>query len=93
LIKERSHVLKPIEKNIADIMKNIENSEKELAQLNEAIIEASQTQNGKKISELSQSIFKCKSVIDDLFNELEKMTIEQEQKQNFFDKRLADLAG
>ena len=79
-------MLKPIEKNIADIMKNIENSEEELAQLNEAIIEASQTQNGKKISELSQSIFKCKSVIDDLFNELEKLTVEQEQKKIFLIK-------
>jgi ATP-binding cassette, subfamily F, member 3 len=91
LIKERSQVLKPIESKITDIMNNIENYEADLSRFNEAIIEASQTQNGKKISELSQSIFKCKSVINELFEELDKMSIEQEQKKNYFDKRWEQL--
>jgi ATP-binding cassette, subfamily F, member 3 len=88
LIKERSQAIKPLENKISEIMNDIEHHETELAGFNEAIIEASQTQDGKKISELSQSIHACKTVIDDLFNELEMNTAEHEKKQDYYNKKL-----
>ncbi|MBN2402373.1 MAG: ATP-binding cassette domain-containing protein [Spirochaetes bacterium] len=88
IIKERSQVLKPLENKIAQLMKEIERHETGLAGFNEAIIEASQTQDGKRISELSQSIHTCKSAIDGLFEELERSTAEQEQKQEFYNRKL-----
>jgi len=88
IIKERSQVLKPLENKIAKLMDQIEHHEFELAGFNKAIIEASQTQNGKKISELSQSIHASKTAIDDLFYELEISTVEHEQRQEYFDKKL-----
>ncbi|MFH0977393.1 MAG: ABC-F family ATP-binding cassette domain-containing protein [Spirochaetota bacterium] len=91
IITERSRTLKPIEERIDRLEKDIEENEFELSRLNQEIIDASQKQDGKKISLLSQSIHSCKTVINDLFDELEIMTVEQEEKKNFFDKKLEML--
>jgi ATP-binding cassette, subfamily F, member 3 len=88
LIKERSQAIKPLENKISEIMNDIEHYETELAGFNEAIIKASQAQDGKRISELSQSIHSCKTAIDDLFIELEKNTVEHEKKQEYYNKQL-----
>lgn len=91
IIKERSKILTPLEIRIAQIEKDIEKHEKELNQYNDLMIEASHKQDGKKIGELSQSIFKCKATIDELFNDLEKLTMEYDEKNNYFETRLNQL--
>ncbi len=91
IIKERSQVLKPLEITIAKLMDSIEHQEAELAGFNEAIIEASQVQDGKTIRDISQSIHNCKTCINDFFSELERITAEHEQKKDYYDKKLESL--
>jgi ATP-binding cassette, subfamily F, member 3 len=93
IIQQRSVVLKPLEKRIAEIETSIEANEQELNKLNESMIDASLKQDGKKISGLSQSIFAMKSAIDSRFKELEDLTSEYDQKKNSFDKELNELEG
>jgi ATP-binding cassette subfamily F protein 3 len=74
IMNERSRILNPLEKRIAEIEDSIRFHEKELSNLNGAMIEVSQLQNGSRISELSRSIHRCRSRIDSLFDELEEIT-------------------
>ncbi len=91
IIHQRSAVLKPLEKRIAEIETGIEINEQELNQLNESMIEASHKQDGKQIIEISQSIFTLKSAINSLFKKLEDLSTEYEQKKIIFEKDLSEL--
>jgi len=53
--------------------------------------QASQNQDGNKISELARSIHGCQSKIDKLFDELEKVTNEFEAQNAVFDRELKAL--
>jgi len=84
LITERSKILKPLEEKIRLIEDTIENHEKELEILHKAMQDASMAQDGKKISEISQKIHPCQKRIDDLFDELEKVTDQYDQQRAEF---------
>ena len=58
---------------IEKIEYDIENYEKELAELSKSMQEASQLQSGPRILSLSQAIHNCQSAIDRLFVELEEL--------------------
>lgn len=88
VITERGRVLNPIEKRIAQVEDDIESHEKELAELSEAMLEASQMRGGDRIAELSQSIHSCQSAIDILFYELEELTGSFEKHSAAFEKSL-----
>jgi ATP-binding cassette subfamily F protein 3 len=91
IINERSRILSPLEKRIAEIEDSIESHEEELSNLNEAMIEVSQVQDGSRISELSRSIHRCRTRIDSLFDELEKMTGTYEKYYSDFEILLSEL--
>ncbi len=91
IIRERSAVLKPIELKITETENTIDVNETELNRLNEAMVEASHEQNGSKIKDISQSINKCKSVINSSFDLLEKLTLEFEDKSGYYQKELERL--
>jgi len=61
------------------------------SRLNQALQEASQNQNGKKIVEFSRFIHKRQSEIDRIFDELEKFTGFLEEKRAKFEKKLEEL--
>jgi len=88
IIAMRGKIIKPLEKRIAVIENNIESHEKKLNEFNEAIQEASQQQDGSKIGELSQSIHTCRLAIDNLFDELEKLTDKLDKQSAEFEKKL-----
>jgi ATP-binding cassette, subfamily F, member 3 len=89
IVKERSKILGPIEKDMKETEAEIERKEKEYELLNQSMIEASHAQDGKKISELSKDLHKYKAEIDRLFGKLDDLTNEFEEKNKFFEERLA----
>ncbi len=91
IIRERSKMLKPLENRMKAIENEIEAQEKALEVLNHAMQEASLKKNGAKIAEISQSIYRCQSIIDQGFDELEAITHSHEKQTAIFDKRIAEL--
>jgi ATP-binding cassette subfamily F protein 3 len=90
-VAERSSALKPIEQRIFRIENRIEKHEKELIELNADLLTASQAGDGEKIGLLSRSIHRCRSAIDNLFDELEQSTIALEAQKSVFEKKLEQL--
>jgi ATP-binding cassette subfamily F protein 3 len=90
-INERAKVLKPLEQNILKVENTIVKHEKQLDELTAEMQAASQNGDGDKIASLSQSIHKCQSMIDTLFDELEQTTAVFDQKKAVFDKRLEEI--
>ncbi len=91
VIARRSGALKKIEQQIRRIEREIELKEDLLLQLNQEILEASQAQNGDKISAASKAIHSCRTEIDTLYDQLENLARQQEKKQSAFDKQLAEI--
>ena len=88
---ERGKAVKPLKQRIVKIENNIDLHEKKLNKLNEAMLKASQQQDGSKIAELSQSIHSCRMTIDSLFDELEEITGKLDKQMILFDKKLEQL--
>jgi ATP-binding cassette subfamily F protein 3 len=91
VIGRRSKAVRPLEKRITRLENDIESHEHELENLNNHMQLASQDQNGTRISELSQSIHACQLSIDELFDELEKVTDEMEALSAVFEQELTQL--
>ncbi|MDO9463468.1 MAG: ABC transporter ATP-binding protein, partial [Deltaproteobacteria bacterium] len=91
IITEKSKTLKPIEQRIAKIENKIEALEKELTEYTEAMQKASEGNTGKKIIELSQAIYASQTSIDRLFDELETLSEELNEKSALFENRLKQL--
>jgi ATP-binding cassette, subfamily F, member 3 len=91
LISERSRQLKPIETRIAQIESAIEADENRLAELNTALVAASQARDGTRISRLSQEIHQYRNAVDDRFGGLEALYHQKEAIEAQFEQRLAEL--
>jgi ATP-binding cassette subfamily F protein 3 len=91
IIVQRSRLLKPLEVGINRIEKQIESREQELSQLHQAMQQASQQQDGNRISEISRDIHSCQSAIDRLFEELERLSEDYDHQKNEFDRQLAAI--
>ena len=88
---ERGKAVKPLKQRIVKIENNIDLHEKKLNKLNEAMLKASQQQDGSKITELSRSIHSCRMTIDSLFDELETVTNKFDEQNAMFEKKLSQL--
>jgi nitrate/nitrite-specific signal transduction histidine kinase len=88
---ERAKVLKPLQTRTAGIEASLEVKERELEQMNQAIIEAGRGKKGQEIVEISKTMHRLKEDIDTLYRQLEALTAEQEQKKSDFEKELAAL--
>jgi ATP-binding cassette subfamily F protein 3 len=91
IITRRSKAVKPLEKRITRLENDIESREIELQNLNNQMQQASQDQDGTRISELAQSIHACQSTIDNLFGELEMITDEFDTLNAKFAQELRQL--
>ena len=91
IIAARSRVLKPLEARIAQMEDDIDAQEKKLDELNTAMLQASQAQDGPKIEELGRSIHSCHTIIEQRFEALEETTLALEQKRVQFDGQMAEL--
>jgi ATP-binding cassette subfamily F protein 3 len=92
LIAEKGKVLNPLKKQIKGLENQIDHDEKELAELNRALLDASKENNGAEIADLSRSIHQQRTTIDRLFDELERLMSRYEKKQAFFDHELNSTA-
>ena len=91
IITRRSKTVRPLEKRITRLENDIESHEVELEDLNKYMLQASQDQDGTRISELSQFIHACQSKIDNLFDELETASDEFDSKNAVFERELRQV--
>jgi ATP-binding cassette subfamily F protein 3 len=91
IITERAKILKPLEMRIVRLESDIESQEEALNELNDAMLDASQAQDGKRIVKISQSIHEAQSAIDRLFIELEELAGILEAKTAVFQEKLDQL--
>jgi len=91
IVVEKSRKIKPLEKRIKKIEEDIDIQEKNIDILNEAMINASQSSDGRKIAEISQEIHKGQANIDSLFAEMEQLYHDQEQAESYFNKKLQEI--
>jgi ATP-binding cassette subfamily F protein 3 len=91
IISRRSKAIKPLELRMTRTENEIGARENELERLNQAMQLASRNQDGRRIAELSQEIHSCRSAIDRLFEELEKINVDLEAQKALFDRQLEQL--
>ena len=93
IVTERSRVLKPIGNKIQETEDAIESQERELDALNRAMQSATRVGDSAKIADLGQAIHHYQTDIDTLFDELESLTIDLEDRKKEFDERLTRVDG
>ena len=91
LLTDRARVLRPIEQEIIRVENEIDANEKRLDALTSDMQSASQIGDGKRIAELAQAIHACRTVIDGLFEDLERQTEVLDEKTRLFDKKMAAI--
>lgn len=88
LISERSKKLSPLKKKMDEIETSISTLENYMATLNEKLVEASVTGNGSDISSFSQQVGEVDNKINELFENLEDLTMEHDLLNEEFDAKL-----
>lgn len=88
IIKERSKMLKPYEKESSRIENQIEKFENEFEENNQALLDASQNGDGRKIETLSRTSHELQQRIDSLYDKLEEVTDIYEEIKAEFDRKL-----
>ena len=88
LLAQKNRILKPLKTEIGAIEQRIEANEVALKELSDAMLDASQRQDGNRIAELGQAIHSYQEEIDGLFAKLEQVTEIYDQQQDEFDRRM-----
>jgi ATP-binding cassette subfamily F protein 3 len=91
LVNERSRLLRPVETEIGRIEGVIEADENRLAELNDALVDASQQGDGNRIAELSQQIHQQRSGQDQRFERLDELYRKKEAIEAQFTGKLAEI--
>jgi len=91
IIVEKSRRVKPLEVQIKKIEEDIDILEKNVNTLNEDMISASQSNDGKRIAEVSQRIHKDQTTIDSLFTEMEKLYHDKDLAESYFENKLGEI--
>jgi ATP-binding cassette subfamily F protein 3 len=91
IIQKRSKALKPIQKQIDTIEQKIDTNESKLKTLEQDMLLASNLQDKKKIVVTSKEIRTCQNAIKHLFDQLETLTQDFDQKHDDFEKQLNPL--
>ncbi len=93
IIADRSRTLRPLEKQIAQLENEIDAHETELAILNNDMVSASQSQDGRRIKDISLAIRSCELKIEQRFEQLETLSETYEKKRSEYDQKLEQLEG
>ena len=91
VVVEKSRRIKPLDKRIKKAEDGIDIQEKNIHVLNEAMIIASQSNDGKKIAEISQAIHKSQAIIERLFAEMEQLYHDKDQAESYFEKKFQEM--
>ena len=88
IISERNKVIKPLEEKSTALENSISEYEEEVNKLNELLIEASSNNQGELIGEYGKRLSELNKLIDDAFEELDKVVQELEIKKKDYDEKL-----
>jgi ATP-binding cassette, subfamily F, member 3 len=91
IITRRSKSLKPMETRLSAIEKDIEHHEARITDSSDAMMAATQENDGPRIVKLSQEIHHSQERIERLFGEMETLTAAYEEGKKQFDQQLAEL--
>ena len=80
--------MSPLKNRIHEIESAITSAERQVARDNESLVAASQRGDGKVIMGVSVSIHDTKKQIDNLFDELEVITVEHDALAREFEEKL-----
>jgi ATP-binding cassette subfamily F protein 3 len=92
IITNRTKVLKPIETAIAQAEEDIALNERLVEELNQALMEASQSKDGARIGDLARDLHQSQQIIDKRFDALEKLYQDLEEHSAGFQEKLDQLA-
>jgi ATP-binding cassette subfamily F protein 3 len=90
VLTERARILKPLESKMAGTEAAIETKERELEELNSAIIEAGRGKQGPEIVAISKAMHRLKEDIDALYRKLEAQSEEHRKIKGRYDQELMD---
>ena len=91
LINDRSREVKPIRKKIISFEELIMNHETKIEDLNQALLQASNNNDGEKIQSSSIELNAAQKIIDDSFEELEELTEKEAQILDRYELLLNEL--
>ncbi|MGE5257706.1 MAG: ATP-binding cassette domain-containing protein [Hyphomicrobiales bacterium] len=91
ILARRGRALKPLEQEMKQLERGIEEQDGKMAQLTRAMQAASEGRDGAKIAAISQSIHVCQKEIDRLFDALDRATRNHEDLDAGFDRELAEV--
>ncbi len=91
LVTEKSRALSSLKKRIEALESEITQLEREIDQDNQRLLEASMKGKALEIKKYSQTVRDNKARVDSLFNELQTVTNEHDEKEKEFDQQLAEL--
>jgi ATP-binding cassette subfamily F protein 3 len=92
VLTERARALKPLETKIAGLEAAITTKERELEELNQAVVEAGRAKRGLEIVEISKAMHRLKEDIEILYKSLEARSEEHRKVKSKYDRELAGLA-
>jgi ATP-binding cassette subfamily F protein 3 len=91
IISERKKAVAPLEKKTAEMEAEIEHAENRVAEITELLVQASSEGDAEKISVLSKELTEKESLINSLFEKLERVTEDFEWEAAKYEKMLKDL--
>ncbi|HRX16419.1 MAG TPA: ABC-F family ATP-binding cassette domain-containing protein [Spirochaetota bacterium] len=91
IIRERSEILKPLEKEIDNLENIITKTEEKLEEIQQTLIKASQSDDGSAIQKLSIESHNLNELLEKSFDSLEKTTLEYEEKKSWFEEKLTSI--
>lgn len=91
LLYERSQAVKPLERRVAELEAAITSSEQELHDNTALMVQASTTGNVQAIAELPRQAAVLRARIEELYDELDRVSTEYDEKSRIFRERLAKL--
>ncbi|MCD6586554.1 MAG: ABC-F family ATP-binding cassette domain-containing protein [Desulfobacteraceae bacterium] len=91
IIVERGKVLKSLERKIDELERIIDANEIYLQELNGNMQSATEKNDGRLITDLSQKLHQCQFEIDRDFEEFEVLSVSVESKRSAFDLKLLEL--
>lgn len=93
ILTEKSKTMKPLEKIKDSIELEITDREKHVANINNELIEAANSNAGQRIALLSTELHREQKIIDDLYTKLDSIMTEFEQKNIEFELKLNEIDG
>lgn len=91
LINDRSRILAPLQSRISEVEETIMRLEQDMNHDTQALVKSSVKGDGESIRRLSVSIHETREKIDILFDELETLTSELDEKSMEFEERFEAL--